>query len=79
MPEKLKLAIRLSADPKSAVKAFADLKKKSLDTRRALQKDWRDWVKSVNPDRADKLDALTQYDQPVICNPLISRVKATQY
>ena len=37
MFEKLKLAIRLTADPKSAVKAFADLKKKSDDTRRALE------------------------------------------
>ena len=36
MSEKLQLAIRLSADPKSAVKAFAELKKKSLATRRAL-------------------------------------------
>ena len=37
MFEKLKLAIRLTADPKSAVKAFADLKKKSDDTRQALK------------------------------------------
>ena len=120
MSEKLKLAIRLSAETKADVKAFVDLKQKSQDTRRALKqmqealrgldarikatggkdtrtpgsssslrrpatrravsgnrqpehhknpgqcagrtagaaKGWRDWVKSVNPDRADKLDAL---------------------
>ena len=37
MSEKLKLAIRLSADTKAAVRAFADLKQKSLDTRLALK------------------------------------------
>ena len=37
MSEKLKLAIRLSADPKPAVKAFAELKKKSRDARQALE------------------------------------------
>ena len=37
MSEKLKLAIRLSADTKAAVRAFADLKEKSRDTRQALQ------------------------------------------
>lgn len=37
MFEKLKLAIRLSADTKAAVRAFADLKQKSLDTRQALK------------------------------------------
>ena len=36
MSEKLKVAIRLSADPKAVVKAFAELKKKSLATWRAL-------------------------------------------
>ena len=37
MSEKLKLAIRLSADPKAAVKAFAELKRKSEETGLALQ------------------------------------------
>ena len=37
MSEKLKVAIRLSADPKPAVRAFAELKQKSRDTWRALQ------------------------------------------
>lgn len=37
MSEKLKLAIRQSADPKAAVRAFADLKQKSRDTRQALK------------------------------------------
>ena len=37
MSEKLKLAIRLSADTKAAVKAFAELKQKSLDTRQAMK------------------------------------------
>lgn len=37
MSEKLKLAIRLSADTKAAIRAFADLKQKSLDTRQALK------------------------------------------
>lgn len=37
MSEKLKLAIRLSADTKEAVRAFADLKHKSRDTRQALE------------------------------------------
>ena len=37
MSEKLKLAIRLSADTKAAVRAFADLKEKSRDTRQALK------------------------------------------
>ena len=37
MSEKLKLAIRLSADTKAAVRAFAELKQKSLDTRQALK------------------------------------------
>ena len=37
MSEKLKLAIRLSADTKAAVRAFAELKQKSRDTRQALQ------------------------------------------
>ena len=38
MSEKLKLAIRLSADTKAAIRAFADLKEKSRDTRQALEK-----------------------------------------
>lgn len=38
MSEKLKLAIRLSADPKAAVKAFAELKRKSKETGQALEK-----------------------------------------
>ena len=37
MSEKLKVAIRLSADPKDALNAFAALKKKSLDARAALK------------------------------------------
>ena len=37
MSEKLKLAIRLSAETKQAVRAFAELKQKSGDTRRALE------------------------------------------
>ena len=37
MSEKLKLAIRLSADTKSAIRAFADLKLKSRDTWQALK------------------------------------------
>ena len=37
MSEKLKLAIRLSADTKAAVRAFADLKEKSRNTRQALE------------------------------------------
>lgn len=37
MPEKLKVAIRLNADTKQAVRAFADLKQKSRDTRQALE------------------------------------------
>lgn len=37
MSEKLKLAIRLSADTKAAVRAFADLKEKSRDTWQALK------------------------------------------
>ena len=37
MSEKLKLAIRLSADTKAAIRAFADLKEKSRDTRQALK------------------------------------------
>ena len=38
MSEKLKLAIRLSAETKQAVRAFVDLKEKSRDTGRALEK-----------------------------------------
>ena len=37
MSEKLKLAIRLSAETKPAVPAFAELKKKSRDTRQSLK------------------------------------------
>ena len=37
MSDKLKLAIRLSADPKQAVRAFAELKQKSRDTWQALK------------------------------------------
>ena len=37
MSEKLRLAIRLSADTKAAVRAFADLKEKSRDTQQALK------------------------------------------
>lgn len=37
MSEKLNLAIRLSADPKPAVRAFADLRRQSLATRQALE------------------------------------------
>ena len=37
MSEKLKLAIRLSADTKAAIRAFNDLKQKSRDTRQALK------------------------------------------
>ena len=37
MSEKLSVSIRLSADPKAAVRAFADLKQKSRDTRQALK------------------------------------------
>ena len=37
MSEKLKLAIRLSADTKDAIRAFADLKQKSRDTRQTLK------------------------------------------
>ena len=37
MPEKLKLAIRLSAETEAAVKAFAELKQKSRDTWQSLE------------------------------------------
>ena len=37
MSEKIKLSIRLSADTKAAVRAFVELKQKSLDTRQALK------------------------------------------
>ena len=36
MPEKLKVAIRLSAETEAAVKALAEIKRKSEDTRRSL-------------------------------------------
>ena len=37
MSEKIRVAIRLSAETEAAVRAFADLKQKSRDTRQALK------------------------------------------
>ena len=37
MPEKLNVAIRLSAETKAAARAFAELKQKSRDTKQALK------------------------------------------